>query len=65
MIVFKKGRKRGEEKRKKAGVDRVSKSNLNVRSTRMYETTELVLFLIYVRNIHIYQRRQKPGNKTV
>lgn len=64
MFLKKEGREE-RRKEKKAGVDRVSKSNLNVRSTRMYETTELVLFLIYVRNIHIYQRRQKPGNKTV
>lgn len=48
------GRKegKGKGKRKKVGLD-ISKSNLNVMGSEIYETTELVVFLIYIRNIYI------------
>lgn len=61
FLKRKEGRKEGREegikrggkgKRKKVRLD-ISKSNLNVMGSEIYETTELVVLLIYIRNIYI------------
>lgn len=56
-----KGRKRGGKgkgKRKNVGLH-ISKSNLNIMGSEIYETTELVVFLIYIRNIYILSTQIK------